>query len=103
MEPLTVRPALGCARNLKYQCDASRLGNLHSCSVERGVLMSGTTPQLQRLAIEIVANNEPCTANALVRALRRQGASHRAANETLFALIRSGYVRRTWNGKLKLP
>jgi hypothetical protein len=65
--------------------------------------MGGTTAELQRLAIEIVAQNQPCTANYLVKALRGAGASHRAANETLFALIRNGYVRRTWNGKLKLP
>jgi hypothetical protein len=65
--------------------------------------MGGTTAELQRLAIEIVADHEPCTANYLVKALRDVGASHRAANETLFALIRNGYVRRTWNGKLKLP
>jgi hypothetical protein len=65
--------------------------------------MTGTTPQLQRLAIDIVANNQPCTPNALVKALRGHGAGHRAANETLFALIRDGHVRRTWNGKLKLP
>lgn len=65
--------------------------------------MAGTTPELKALALAIIGANEPCTANHLVAALKRQGASTRAANETLFTLIRDGYVRRTWNGKLRLP
>ena len=65
--------------------------------------MPGTTPELRALALAIVEANEPCTANHLVSTLKRQGASTRAANETLFTLMRDGYVRRTWNGKLKLP
>jgi hypothetical protein len=56
-----------------------------------------------RLGIEIVRANEPCKPNDLVRALKQQGASTRAANETLFGLMHRGYVKRTWNGKLKLP
>lgn len=65
--------------------------------------MPGTTAELQRLAIEYVSQYQPCTANRLVKALRENGASHRAANETLFALMRDGHVRRTWTGKLVLP
>lgn len=65
--------------------------------------MPGTTPELQTLALQFVASHQPCTANHLVRALLDQGASHRAANETLFALIRDKRVRRTWSGKLTIP
>lgn len=65
--------------------------------------MPGTTPELMRLAAEYVGANEPCTANNLVRMLKQSGASTRAANETLLFMIRDGYLRRTWNGKLKLP
>jgi hypothetical protein len=49
------------------------------------------------------ASYEPCKPNDLVRALKQQGASTRAANETLFGLMHREYVKRTWNGKLKLP
>jgi hypothetical protein len=55
------------------------------------------------LGLEIVRANEPCKPNDLVKALKRQGASTRAANETLFGLMHQGYVKRTWNGKLKVP
>lgn len=65
--------------------------------------MPGTTAELQRLAIEFVVQHQPCTANRLVKALLETGASHRAANETLFALMRGGHVRRTWTGKLVMP
>lgn len=65
--------------------------------------MPGTDPQLQELAMAIVAQREPCKPNDLVKALKQQGASVRAANETLFALMQQGRVRRTWNGKLRLP
>ena len=65
--------------------------------------MAGTTPELMRLGAEIVGAHEPCKPNYLVKMLKRYGASTRAANETLFALMRDGYVRRTWNGKLRLP
>ena len=75
-------------------------GLLSTCG---DLAMSGTTPELMQLAVEIVRANEPCTANHLRSSLKRQGASTRAANETLLTMIRHGYVRRTWNGKLKLP
>lgn len=65
--------------------------------------MPGTTPELMQLGLEIVAANEPCKPGYLRKTLRKNGASVRAANETLLFLIRDGYVRRTWNGKLKLP
>lgn len=66
--------------------------------------MPGTTPELKRLAIEIVAANQPCSPNYFKRALKREGgASERAANETLLTMIRDGELRRTWNGKLVLP
>jgi len=63
----------------------------------------GTTPELMRLAAAYVGANQPCTANSLVRMLKNAGASTRAANETLLFMIRDGYLRRTWNGKLTLP
>jgi hypothetical protein len=56
-----------------------------------------------QLGIEIVAANEPCKPRYLRKVLRQNGASVRAANETLLFLMRDGYVRRTWNGKFKLP
>lgn len=62
--------------------------------------MPGTNPELMRLGREIVAANQPMAPNNLVKALRQHGASVRAANETLFALMGKGYVQRTWNGKL---
>jgi hypothetical protein len=65
--------------------------------------MPGTTPELMALALEIVGANEPCKPARLRSELRRSGASVRAANETLLVLIRDGRVRRTWNGRLKLP
>jgi hypothetical protein len=65
--------------------------------------MAGTTPELMRFAVEIVGANEPCKPNHLVKTLKQNGASTRAANETLFVLMRDGHVRRGWNGKLKLP
>jgi hypothetical protein len=55
------------------------------------------------LGIQIVAANEPCKPSYLRKVLRQRGASVRAANETLLFLIRDGHVRRTWNGKLKIP
>lgn len=65
--------------------------------------MAGTTPELMQLGVQIVAANEPCSPRYLRSTLRKQGASVRAANETLLFLMRDGHVRRTWNGKLKLP
>ena len=65
--------------------------------------MAGTTPELMRVGIEIVGANEPCKPRHLRKMLRRHGASVRAANETLLILMRDGHVRRTWNGKLRLP
>jgi hypothetical protein len=65
--------------------------------------MAGTTPELMRLGLEVVAANEPCKPAHLRKVLRQNGASVRAANETLLILIRDRHVRRTWNGKLRLP
>jgi hypothetical protein len=65
--------------------------------------MAGTSPELMQLGIEVVAANEPCKPRYLRKVLRQNGASVRAANETLLFLLRDGYVRRTWNGKFKLP
>jgi hypothetical protein len=65
--------------------------------------MAGTTPELMQLGLQIVAANEPCAPRYLRKMLLKEGASVRAANETLLFLIRDGRVRRTWNGKLKLP
>lgn len=65
--------------------------------------MPGTTPEWMQRGLEIVAANEPCSANVLRRELRGTDASVRAANETLLFMIRDGRVRRTWNGKLTLP
>jgi hypothetical protein len=63
--------------------------------------MAGTNEQLRRLGVEYVAANQPCRPNDLVRWLRKQcGASTRAANETLLTLLRDGYLRRTFTGKL---
>jgi hypothetical protein len=64
--------------------------------------MAGTTPELMRLGLEIVGANEPCKPGYLRRVLRQNGASVRAANETVLFLIRDGHVRRTWSGKLRL-
>jgi hypothetical protein len=64
--------------------------------------MAGTTPELMQLGLQIVADNEPCNPARLRSMLRQQGASVRAANETLLFLIRDGHVRRTWNGKLRV-
>ncbi len=65
--------------------------------------MPGTNQYFKQLAMEIVARNQPCTPNHLVKALKQNGASVQAANETLFTLMRDGYLKRTWNGKLVLP
>ncbi len=65
--------------------------------------MPGTSADWMQLGLEIVAANQPCKPNHLVKALKQRGASVRAANETLFALMSNGYVRRTWNGKLVVP
>jgi hypothetical protein len=65
--------------------------------------MSGTNGRWLGLAIEIVRADEPCRPATLRTALRRAGASVREANETLLGMIRDGHVRRTWNGKLRLP
>ena len=61
------------------------------------------TPELMQFALQVVAANEPCKPGYLRKVLRQNGASVRAANETLLFLMRDGRVRRTWNGKLKLP
>lgn len=65
--------------------------------------MPGTTPELIRFALTVVGDHEPCSANQLRRTLRQNGASVRAANETLLTLIRDGHVKRKWNGRLVLP
>jgi hypothetical protein len=65
--------------------------------------MSGTNTDWLQLALEVVRANEPCKPATLRTALRRAGASVREANETLLGMIRDGHVRRTWNGKLRLP
>jgi hypothetical protein len=66
--------------------------------------MPGTNEALRRTAIEIVAANEPCKPYDLLKVLRTQyGASHRAANETMLTLIRDGYLRTNFTGKLVLP
>jgi hypothetical protein len=64
--------------------------------------MAGTTPELMQLGLQIVAANEPCKPGYLRKRLRQEGASVRAANETLLFLIRDRRVRRTWNGKLRV-
>lgn len=65
--------------------------------------MGGTNPELQGAAIQIVAASQPVTPYYLLGILRHQyGASHRAANETLFTLIHSGQLKRTFTGKLKV-
>jgi hypothetical protein len=65
--------------------------------------MGGTNPELQRAAIQIVSANQPAKPYYLLGVLRREyGASHRAANETLFALLRSGHLKRTFTGKLRV-
>jgi hypothetical protein len=63
----------------------------------------GTSPEWIRLALEIVGANQPYSANRLRSALIKRGASTSTANVTVLTVIRDGYVRRTWNGKLKLP
>jgi hypothetical protein len=63
----------------------------------------GASPEWIRLAMKIVEANQRCSANRLRMALRQQGASVRAANETLLILIRDGYVRRTWSGEAEAP
>jgi hypothetical protein len=65
--------------------------------------MPGTTPELMRLAAEIVRATQPCKPRYLRKMLKEHGASTRAANETLLFMIRDGNVRRTWNGRLRLP
>ena len=82
---------------------ASRIGDRNRSGIGGVRVVSGTNAEWIRLAVEIVAANQPCTANKLIRALKQNGASTAAANQTFFAIVRDGYVRRTWNGKLKLP
>jgi hypothetical protein len=60
-------------------------------------------PELMQFALQVVAANEPCKPGYLRKVLRQNGASVRAANETLLFLMRDGRVRRTWNGKLRIP
>lgn len=62
--------------------------------------MGGTTIELKRLALDIVAQRQKCSFYELTGALRGVGASHRAANETVFHLMRDGYLRRTFTGQL---
>jgi hypothetical protein len=64
--------------------------------------LAPTTPELMRLGLRTVAENEPCKPSLLRKVLRQQGASVRAANETLLILVRDGHVQRTWNGKLRV-
>jgi hypothetical protein len=66
--------------------------------------MLGTNEELKQAALEIVAELEPCRPNQLVKRLRQEyGASHRAANETLFTMMRDGRLQRTFTGKLRVP
>jgi hypothetical protein len=66
--------------------------------------MGGTNEYFRQIAIEIVAENQPCRPYYLLGRLRKEyGASVRAANETMFTLMRDGILRRTFTGKLKLP
>jgi len=46
-----------------------------------------TTDPLRRLAIEIVAECQPCSPYVLLGRLREEGASHAAANTTICGLI----------------
>lgn len=64
--------------------------------------MGGTNQELRRAAIDYVASCQPCKPNDLLKWLRQSHeASHRAANETLLTLVRDGYLRRTFTGKLR--
>jgi hypothetical protein len=66
--------------------------------------MSGTNEYLRQAAITVVGQQQPCPPHQLQAILKRDyGASTRAANETLFTLMRDGYLRRTFTGKLALP
>lgn len=65
--------------------------------------MAGTNQSLKQAAIQIVRASQPCTPYHLLGALKRNyGADTRAANETLFQLMRDGYLKRTFTGKLKV-
>jgi hypothetical protein len=66
--------------------------------------VAGTNDSLRRVAIEVVGQNQPCRPYHLLGTLRQEyGASVRAANETMFTLLRDGLLKRTWTGKVKLP
>jgi hypothetical protein len=65
--------------------------------------MGGTNVEWKQLAVQVVAQGQPCKPNDLIKALEGYGASVRAANETLLTMIRDGQLKRTWNGKLVLP
>jgi hypothetical protein len=63
--------------------------------------MAGTNQQLRRIAIAIVAEDQPCRPYHLLGRLRNEyGASHRAANETLLTLIRDGLPTTDLHRKL---
>ena len=64
--------------------------------------MRSATPELMRLAADYVRANEPCSPSSLVKQLKRFGASTRAAQETFLFMVRDGYLRQSWNGKLTL-
>jgi hypothetical protein len=66
--------------------------------------MPGTNEDLKRAAIAVVGEMQTCRPHQLQSILQRQyGASVRAANETMFQLMRDGYLKRTFTGKLTVP
>jgi hypothetical protein len=66
--------------------------------------LATTSELLRNAAIEIVRQNQPCRPYDLLEALQQEhGASDRAANDTMFTLLRDGLLKRTGTGKLKLP
>jgi hypothetical protein len=65
--------------------------------------VDSSNDELRKLAIAVVAENQPLKPSLLVEVLRQRGASLLAANETLFTMLRDGHLSRTWNGKLELP
>jgi hypothetical protein len=62
------------------------------------------TPELRAAVVEVLAELGPTRPNKLLKRLRKEyGASHRAANETMFRMMHDGSIRRTFAGKVKLP
>lgn len=67
-------------------------------------IMRADSVELRAAALEVLSQQQPMSANKLLKVLRtKYGASHRAANETMFRLMHEGAIRRTFTGKLKLP